>query len=343
VLTVILSLALASIALIAGGLAPAVHPAVSLDRNIRYGQAGGVDLLMDAYLPSGPGPFAAVLVIHGGSWNSGDKADMAVPSEGFADAGFAAFAVDYRLAPSSTYPAQLADLQTAVRFVRANAARYRVDPARVGAFGVSAGGHLASLLATVGQGATDTGARIAAAMSWSGPEDLVSIVGGARGFGLLDSFIGCSLAACPERWREASPVTHVDRSDAPLLLANSTDELVPLTQAEEMARALRRHGVPAELIEVPGTAHVVYGFVDVGGKTVTQRTLDFARRWLGSATASSPSPTPPPAEGSSAPPPATPSAAGARDGASLVVPLAVSFALALAVGVVTLLLLRSRR
>jgi acetyl esterase len=331
--------------------ADSAGPSVSVEQDVRYGDAGGAPLLLDAYLPSGPGLRPAVLVIHGGSWNSGDKADMAVPSESFAEAGFAAFAVDYRLAPASTYPAQLDDLQTAVRWIRAHAARYHVDPDRLGAFGVSAGGHLASLLATLGDGPRNVGARVAVAMSWSGPQDLATILGGLPGFGPLDAFIGCSFAACPDKWREASPVTHVDRTDAPVLLANSSNELVPFSQAAEMARVLRHHHVPTALIEVPGSRHVIYGYVGVGprGENVTQLTLDFARRWLGQPESGSDiSPTPTPAPSPSLPQtstlgPASPSqASGASPGSAPLLPVAAALAGVVVLGVAAIIV-RSRR
>jgi acetyl esterase len=324
---------------------------VSLERDVRYGEANGVALLLDIYLPSGPELHPALLVIHGGSWNSGDKAEMSVASESFAEAGFVSFAVDYRLAPASTYPAQVDDLQTAVRWIRAHASRYHVDPNRVGAFGVSAGGHLASLLATLGEGPTNVGARVAAAMSWSGPEDFTTILGGLPGFGPLDAFVGCSFAACPEKWREASPVSHVDPTDAPLLLANSSEELVPFSQATEMARALKRRRVPTTLIEVPGNRHVIYGYVKVGpyGKNVTQLTLEFARRWLGqteSGSIISPTPTPTPSQSllqSSGPGPASPpNTSGAGHGSVPLVPIAATVAGVLALGAAAMVI-RSRR
>jgi len=320
-----------------------VHLDVRAERDIQYGEAGGVALLLDAYVPSSPGSHPAMLVIHGGTWNSGDKRDMAVPSEAFADAGFAAFAVNYRLAPVFTYPSPLEDLQAAVRWIRTHASEYHVDRGRIGAFGVSAGGHLASLLATVGKGSKDDDARVRVAMSWSGPQDLTSILGGFQSFGPIDAFIGCSLAACPKKWRQASPVAHVDPTDAPLLLANSSDELVPFGQASEMAGALRRHRVPARLIEIPGDTHVLYGFVQVGprGKTVTQLTLDFARKWIdeprsGGGTASPTNLSPKPTSGVPSAKPASPTPPALRaskeGGKAPLLPIAAAAAGIFAIG-----------
>jgi acetyl esterase len=259
---------------------------LTVTRNVEYSEAGGAPLLLDAYVPSGPELHPAMLVLHGGSWSSGDKDDMAPVGELVANDGFAAFVVDYRLVPAGTYPAAVDDVRTAVRWIRKNAARYGVDPSRIGAFGVSAGGHLATMLATMGTGSTDTGARIRVALSWSGPQDLTMLPSPA-----VRAFVGCSIVACPERWKAASPLSHVDRTDGAVLLANSTDELVPLSQAVEMAGALRRNYVPTKLIQVPGSVHASYYAARLrpGGKTVAQQTLAFASKWLAAA-ASTPSP-----------------------------------------------------
>jgi acetyl esterase len=289
---------------------------VTVTRNVQYAEAGGTPLLLDAYIPSGPDLHPAMLVIHGGNWSSGTKDDMAPVGELVANEGFAAFVVDYRLVPAATYPAAVDDVRSAVRWIRTNAARYGVDPARIGAFGVSAGGHLAAMLATVGTGSTDTGARIRVALSWSGPQDLTLLPSS-----VVQAFVGCPIDSCAERWKSASPISHVDRTDGAVLLANSTDELVPLSQAVEMAGVLRRNHVPTRLIRVPGSEHASYYGVRLrpGGKTVAQQTLAFASRWLAPA-ASTPSPIPSPPLTLSAQAPRAPSAGGG----GLPIPLVVA-------------------
>jgi acetyl esterase/lipase len=126
---------------------------------------------MDAYLPATPG----LLLIHGGAWVKGSRQKRATTAVQLADAGIAAFPLDYRLAPDHPFPAALEDVQAAVALIRAYAARFQIDPEKLGALGSSAGGHLAALLATSGTGSNLSGLGIRIAVSWSGPA--LSVVG----------------------------------------------------------------------------------------------------------------------------------------------------------------------
>jgi acetyl esterase len=225
---------------------------VSVHRDVEYGRAGGERLLLDVYRPGGGGLRPGVVAIHGGRWANGDKSDL--PAEEFAELGHVVFSVNYRLAPDHPYPAALQDIEQAVRWVRDHAQEYGVDQDRIWALGGSAGGHLAGLLATVAKG----DARVAAAVSYSGPMDLERL---ADSSGTVEKavreFLGCSdwNKACRKRAREASPVTHVDPGDVPIYLANGTDEPIPLSQATLMANALDRAGVPHRLREIEGNDH----------------------------------------------------------------------------------------
>jgi len=285
-------LALALLATV-GYAAPAVsQTGVRIQNGIVYATTESVSLKLDAYLPTAPGPHPGVIVIHGGGWYTGIRGWDRELGVGLAQAGFVAFGVDYRLAPAFTYPAPVEDVQTAVRWIRAHGSEFGVDPGRLGAIGESAGGHLAALLAVLGSGARDTGSRIAAAVSLSGPMDLgrlVTDVGATRlrngitGREAIEQFLGCHGAACARPLREASPLAHVDATDAPMLLANSTNEVIPLSQVAEMAGALREAHVPVRLIEVPGSAHGVYYLlapVPGSGGTVLEACIAFLRARL---------------------------------------------------------------
>ncbi len=276
-----------------GFAAPAVsQPGVRIENGIVYATTEGVSLKLDAYLPTAPGPHPGVIVIHGGGWYTGIRGWDQELGVALAEAGFVAFGVDYRLAPAFTYPAPVEDLQTAVRWVRAHGSDFGVDPGRLGAIGESAGGHLAALLAVLGSGARDTGSRIGVAVSLSGPMDLGRLaadVGNTRlsdgmtGPEAIEQFLGCRGPACAGPLREASPLTYVDGSDAPMLLANSTHEVIPLSQVTEMAGALREAHVPVRLIEIPGSAHGVYYLlapVPGSGGTVLQACIAFLRARL---------------------------------------------------------------
>jgi acetyl esterase len=165
--------------------------------------------------------------------------------------------VNYRLAPAHPYPAAVDDVEAAVEWVRKHAKEYGVDAKRIGALGGSAGGHLVGVLATDGKGSLKTGHRVAAVVSWSGPMDFVSLAPAAatsagRSF---STFLGCLPDACPDTYAAASPVTHVDKTDSPMLIVNSTMELVPQSQADAMKAALDKAGVANQAIILPGSAH----------------------------------------------------------------------------------------
>lgn len=231
--------------------------AVEVRRDIQYGVANGKPLRLDAYLPpSDAGPRPAVVMIHGGGWRAGDKTSWAPEATRLAERGWVAFSVNYRLDEPSPFPAEIEDVQAAVRWVRSHAGEYRVDPDRIGALGESAGGHLTAMLATLGNGARHADARITVGAAWSPPVDL-SALARSRGDEWASRLMGCTLATCPDRLAQASPVTHVDRSDAPLYLVNSTDELVPLSQAQSMAARLKGAGVDHRLDVFPGNRHAL--------------------------------------------------------------------------------------
>ena len=255
--------------------AAAGQTAVEVRRDVRYGTAGDAPLLLDAYVPAATGaPRPAVVLLHGGGWRGGDKASFAEEAERLAERGWVAFSVNYRLTEPEAFPAEVDDVRAAVRWVRDNASTYGVDPARVGALGESAGGHLAALLGTSGDGDLGAGARIRVGVAWSGPMDL-SALARSRGPGWSSRLLPCSPGDCPDRWAEASPTTHVDGSDAPLLLVNSTAELVPLAQAETMAGRLRAAGVDHRLDVLPGNRHALDYRSDAWPATV-----EFLARYL---------------------------------------------------------------
>jgi acetyl esterase/lipase len=227
----------------------------TVTRDVRYGTADGQDLLLDAYVPDDTNAErVAVVLIHGGAWRTGDKRDVVEEANLLARRGWVVFAVNYRLRQPEAFPAEIDDVETAVRWARENAYEYRMDPGRVGALGISAGGHLAAMLATLGEGPPDRGGRILVGASWSGPMDLTTLAGGEAA-GLSTLLLPCPPTECPQRWADASPINQVDPTDAPFFLANSTDELVPVDQARSMAARLDKAGIVNQLVVVPGGRH----------------------------------------------------------------------------------------
>jgi acetyl esterase/lipase len=221
---------------------------------------------MSVYRPIGlQGRRPAILLFHGGGWSSGDRSEFGGEGQRFARLGYVALSVDYRLEPPAPFPATIEDALSAVRWVRRHARVLNVDPGRLGAMGSSAGGNLAALLATLGRGSWKHGTRLSAAVSYSGPMDLSYR---SRSSPNPANYLGCRPEECPDRYAYASPMHHVDRSDPPLLVVNSSDEQMAPTEATRMAARMRRLHEPHELIILPGDRHGLEYEPDVWDRTV---------------------------------------------------------------------------
>jgi acetyl esterase/lipase len=234
--------------------------APSVQHDVVYGTVAGHQLLLDIYQPEGASKDTrtAVVLIHGGGWISFDKSTMSGMGNFLARSGFVAFAVDYRLmqGKENLWPAQLDDVQRAVRWIRANAAKYQVDPDHIGAFGHSAGAQLAALL-----GMEDTrdnsdpalakySSKVQAVVDVSGPTDFTTNRD-ADGDAFFAAFLGGDYTHNAATWRDASPVFHAAKDNAPFLILQGThDESVALAQAQELADKLKEAKVPVQLIMV---------------------------------------------------------------------------------------------
>jgi acetyl esterase/lipase len=224
---------------------------------------------LDLFLPKDDGKSLrpAVIVIHGGAWRGGDKKDMRILAEPLAQRGYVVAAINYRLAPKWSYPAQLDDCQRAVRWLRKNAKEFRVDPKRFGAAGASAGGHLALLLGTR-EVRDDSDAdlkgissKVQCVLSIFGPTDFTDerYIQASRnpvaGRALVD-FLGKPYDEAPEVWKEASPIHHVSPDDAPtFIIHGDQDPLVPLDQSVKFAEALKKVGIEVQLVVIKGMGH----------------------------------------------------------------------------------------
>ncbi|MBX9625478.1 MAG: alpha/beta hydrolase [Gemmataceae bacterium] len=261
-------------------------PAVRVTKNVTYATAGGEDLKLDLAVPAGQGPHPAVVLFHGGAWRYGSRADLSrrlpgddgkpAPSviEAVAARGYVVASVGYRLAPKHKFPAQLDDARAAVRFLRENAAQYRLDPDRVGAGGFSAGAHLALLL-----GLTDPPAgepRVRAVVSFFGPTDL-SRYAATPGIeaAYMVPWLGPAVRTDPAVYRRASPIAHASADDPPVLLVHGTaDLIVPILHSEMLLDKLRAAGVTAELLTVKGEGHGWFGPVAADTTAAAVRFLD---------------------------------------------------------------------
>src|ERR1700685_780797 len=256
-------------ALLSPALAPAQSSApapksgtasVTAEENVLYSSVNGSALHLDVYEPAGPRTdiHPAVLLIHGGGWTQFDKSTMRRMGQVLARSGFVGFAVDYRLfeGNENRWPAQLDDVQRAVRWVRANAAKYGVNPGRIGAFGHSAGAQLAALLGmeetrdNSDPALANFSSKVQAVVDVSGPTDFTTDHD-SDGDAFLAHFLGAAYSKHPEIWREASPAFHVSKTDAPFLIVHGAqDQDVPISQAQELFQKLQSAGVPVSLIKV---------------------------------------------------------------------------------------------
>jgi acetyl esterase len=225
-------------------------------KDVEYARAGGVRLTLDAHVPDGPGPFPAAILVHGGGWVAGDKQQyITYIFQPLTDAGFAWFSINYRLAPQFKFPADADDVETAIRFVKANATKYKVDPHRIALIGESAGGHLVSYVGS----RNENDSRVAAVVSMYGVHDFVAAAVAWKPLPheILDLFgIGAVDALTAPTLIKASPVLYISKTMPPFLLMHgSKDEDVPYEQSVEMCDKMKQAGARCDLITIEGAPH----------------------------------------------------------------------------------------
>lgn len=219
-------------------------------------------LKADLYVPKGEGPFPGVVVVHGGAWRMGNRAQLSGVAQLLARSGMTAVAISYRLAPTHKFPAQIEDCKAAVRWMREQADELKIDPLRLGGFGYSAGAHLVTLL-----GATDAddGLEGVDDIEKSPSTRLQAVVAGGTpcDFRVLDPdtpmlsfWLGGTRRQVGELYRLASPRAFVTDDDPPMFFFHGeNDNLVPMISPEAMCDSLKAVGVPAELYVIPKIGH----------------------------------------------------------------------------------------
>ena len=236
---------------------------------------------LDIYIPDeGEGPFPVIISIHGGAFKSGDKGDGQVtPMLTGLKRGYAVVSINYRLSGEAIFPTQIYDVKAAVRWIKANAKQYKLDPDRVASWGGSAGGHLSSLLGTSGgvkeledltQGNADKSSRVQAVVDWFGPTDFLKMdeqlkeskVNNPQTHSIPNSpeseLIGKNLADAPDLVKKANPETYITPDDPPFFIQHGLiDHLVPYQQSVNFAKKLEQViGIEKVTIELlPGTDH----------------------------------------------------------------------------------------
>jgi len=265
--------------LVLGGCAsePPVSPTTAPMRSeqsrfvddVDFGGPEGVRL--DVCLPDDPAAGApAILSVHGGGWSGGDKAgdQWRDVCTWLADEGFVVFQPNYRLAPAHPFPAARDDLETALAWIGEDpqVERFGHDPARLGAFGDSAGGNLVALLATA-ENRPDV-PEIEAVVELSAPLDLTREGVGRgdleAGFQWVQlAYLGCDSADdCPVA-RDASPMHQVDPGDPPFFVVAGTDDFIPVEQADDFVDELEAEGVDVEYERIESAEHGL-GLLDEG-------------------------------------------------------------------------------
>jgi acetyl esterase/lipase len=233
--------------------------------DIDYGAGGKEKLKLDLARPEKLERAApCIVVIHGGGWTGGNRTQHTDLIFKLAQQGYVAATVQYRLSPKHVFPAQVEDVKCAVRYLRAHADEYKLNPQLIGAVGFSAGAHLSMMLGTMekedgleGEGGhADQSSRVQCVVAFFGPTDLTRTDFPATSAGLVAKFMGSTPEEDKGERKRASPLTYLDQGDAPLLIFQGTkDRLVPHSQAVVMMEAMTKAGVPGRVELLVGADH----------------------------------------------------------------------------------------
>ena len=269
----------------------AVRDRLASFEDVTYARYGDRTLQLDLYRPAGDAKLPAVVCLHGGGWWRGERQSMTNLAMALADRGYVTATITYRLSGEAPFPAAVHDGKAAVRFLRANADQYGIDPNRIGVTGLSAGGHLAALLATSGGVAELEGdgghAGFSSAVQAAVP------MGAQSNFrrhhanvqksdpdppgekpNLWVQFLGGKPGERPEAWRLASPITHLAAGDPPTRFL-SGDKDSPTTHAEEFRAKAAEAGVASDYRPIPNAPHAF-----LGGQRAFNIAVDHTADWF---------------------------------------------------------------
>lgn len=254
-------------------------------RDLAYVPGGHERQKLDLYLPKGGTNLPLIINIHGGAFKMGSK-EQGVPLD-YLSLGYAVASINYRLSQHAKFPAQIEDCKAAVRWLRAHAAEYRIDPNRIAAWGASAGGHLAAMLGTTGDtrefdvgGNLEQSSRVQAVVDYFGPTDFLQMDAHCLPNGMThdpanspeSELVGGAIQEHKDRVARANPITYVTPGDPPFLICHGdADPMVPHHQSELLEAALRKAGVPVIFYTVKGAGHG--GFKDPKVEELTQEFL----------------------------------------------------------------------
>ena len=273
--------------------APTEQASIGVQRNFVFGKGGDGDLHADLMWPNdATAPMPAIIHIHGGGWIAGGYHwDGGLAN--FAKHGYFAASIEYRLDNIAKWPAQIQDCKCAVRWLRANAAKYNVDPNRIGVIGESAGGHLVACLDTMADvkeyegdgGWPGVSSAVQAVVDFYGPVDFTRK---ASFVNLGPALFGAPFLANPDLWKSGSPKFHVAEGDAPVLMVHGdVDQVVPVAQSQAFDAALAKTRVPHQLLVVHNALHGLSAkpgtTIDPSWSIINQTVLDFFAKYLAPA------------------------------------------------------------
>jgi len=302
-----------------GPRGPEVPAGVKVERDLAYAGDNDRKHKLDLYLPEkAEKPLPLLIWIYGGGWAMGDKVGRS-PAVQLAAEGYAVACINYRLSDQARFPAQIQDCKAAVRWLRANAAKYNIDPDHFGTWGGSAGGHLAALTGTSGGskefepigGNADVSDRVQAVCDQYGPTDLLKMdeqAGGRGAFKHDDAkspeghLIGGPIQENKEKTERANPIKYITKECPPFLIMHGdADNMVPIGQSEILLDALKKQGIEASLITVrsghggpvfdqPANVKVVKDFFDKHFKNAAAASGTGARGTAGQGKSGKPAP-----------------------------------------------------
>jgi alpha-L-fucosidase 2 len=267
-------------------LALTVTAWAELKTDIEFAKPGGESLTLDAFVPEGDGPFPTCILVHGGGFTKGDKTSFIKPLfEPLSKAGFAWFTINYRLAPAHRFPANIEDTEAAIRWVKAHAKEYKVDPKRIAIIGESAGGHIVSLVGVRAKG--DTG--VAAVVAFYAPHDLELQVKTRNALGpSMEALFGLTEIndAAWRVLRDASSTSYL-RKDLPpyLLIHGDNDDKVPYDQSVQFEKKLKAIGARCDFITIKDGGHGMGGW-DKLGSDYQEQMIAWLKKTLAAAGAS---------------------------------------------------------